>query len=111
MSTSFARDYHRHGEIAAPATASSSPAVKTLADHGAFTTRPSRKFPAGSSHIPGSYDLEAAIASHRVYSTRRPRCCLRLLFRVTEAAYLWSAWSDCLADELDDRPRQLRLPN
>ena len=63
MSTSFARDYHMHGEIAATRDGRIlGLRAKVLADHGAFnaTAQPT-KFPAGFFHIfTGSYDLRAA---------------------------------------------------
>ena len=63
MSTSFARDYHMHGEIAANRDGTIlGLRVKTLADHGAFnnTAQPT-KYPAGFFHIvTGSYDIQGA---------------------------------------------------
>src|ERR1700694_6028537 len=63
MSTSFARDYHMHGESAATRGGKIlGLRTKTLADHGAFnnTAQPS-KYPAGFFHISsGSARLQAA---------------------------------------------------
>src|SRR5258707_68311 len=63
MSTTFARDYHMHGEIAATADGRIlGLRARVLADHGAFNraAQPT-KFPAGFFHIfTGSYDLQAA---------------------------------------------------
>ncbi|HWO58805.1 MAG TPA: molybdopterin cofactor-binding domain-containing protein, partial [Umezawaea sp.] len=60
MTTTFARDYHMHGEIASTADGKIlALRVRVLADHGAFngTAQPS-KYPAGFFHIvTGSYDL------------------------------------------------------
>ncbi|HEV7865124.1 MAG TPA: molybdopterin cofactor-binding domain-containing protein, partial [Acidimicrobiia bacterium] len=75
-STSFARDYHMHGEIAATRAGKIlAVRVKVLADHGAFngTAQPS-KFPAGFFHVfTGSYDLEAAHAQVTgVYTNKAP---------------------------------------
>lgn len=63
MSTSFARDYHMTGEIAATRDGKIlGVRVKVLADHGAFnSTAQPTKYPAGFFHIfTGSYDIEAA---------------------------------------------------
>ena len=84
MSTSFARDYHMHGEIAATQDGKIlGLRVRVLADHGAFngTAQPT-KFPAGFFHIfTGSYDLQAAhCAGHRrVHEQGARRRGLRLL--------------------------------
>src|SRR6266853_5325782 len=63
MSTSFARDYHMHGELAASSDGRIlGLRARVLADHGAFngSAQPT-KFPAGFFHIvTGSYDLRAA---------------------------------------------------
>ena len=63
MATSFARDYHMTGSIAATQDGKIlGLQVDVLADHGAFngTAQPT-KFPAGFFHIfTGSYDLQAA---------------------------------------------------
>ncbi|MGO9911048.1 MAG: aerobic carbon-monoxide dehydrogenase large subunit [Acidimicrobiales bacterium] len=116
MSTSFARDYHMHGEIAATRDGKIlALRTKTLADHGAFnnTAQPS-KFPAGFFHIfTGSYDLEAAHCQVTgVYSNKAPGgVAYACSFRVTEAAYLVERLVDCLADELKMDPAELRLKN
>src|SRR6202035_4355626 len=63
MSTTFARDYHMHGEIAATKDGRIlGLRARVLADHGAFnaTAQPT-KFPAGFFHIfTGSHGLPAA---------------------------------------------------
>ena len=116
MSTSFARDYHMHGEIAATREGKIlAVRVDVLADHGAFngTAQPS-KFPAGFFHIfTGSYDLEAAYCAVRgVYTNKAPGgVAYACSFRVTEAVYLVERLVDCLADELGLDPAQLRLDN
>ncbi|MBO0703105.1 MAG: molybdopterin-dependent oxidoreductase, partial [Candidatus Dormibacteraeota bacterium] len=116
MSTSFARDYHMHGEIAATRDGKiRGLRVDVLADHGAFnnTAQPT-KFPAGFFHIfTGSYDLEAAHCRvHGVYSNKAPGgVAYACSFRVTEAVYLVERLVDCLADELKMDPAELRMKN
>jgi carbon-monoxide dehydrogenase large subunit len=116
MSTSFARDYHMHGEIAATRDGRIL-AVRTnvLADHGAFnaTAQPT-KYPAGFFHIfTGSYDIEAAHCSVTgVYTNKAPGgVAYACSFRVTEAVYLVERLVDVLADELGMDPAELRLRN
>ncbi|MHB1613364.1 MAG: aerobic carbon-monoxide dehydrogenase large subunit [Actinomycetes bacterium] len=116
MSTSFARDYHMHGEIAATRDGKIlGLRVKVLADHGAFnnTAQPS-KFPAGFFHIfTGSYDLQAAhCAVTGVYTNKAPGgVAYACSFRVTEAVYLVERMVDCLSDELGIDPAELRMRN
>src|SRR6202011_2368842 len=116
MSTSFARDYHMHGEICSTRDGKiTGLRVKVLADHGAFnnTAQPT-KFPAGFFHIfTGSYDLEAAHCEVTgVYTNKAPGgVAYACSFRVTEAAYLVERLVDCLADELHMDPADLRLKN
>jgi carbon-monoxide dehydrogenase large subunit len=116
MSTSFARDYHMHGEIAATSDGRIlALRTKTLADHGAFnnTAQPT-KYPAGFFHIfTGSYDLEAAHCEVTgVYTNKAPGgVAYACSFRVTEAAYLVERLVDCLAGELKIDPAELRLKN
>jgi len=116
MSTSFARDYHMHGEIAATRDGRiRGLRVRVLADHGAFnnTAQPT-KFPAGFFHIfTGSYDLEAAhCAVTGVYTNKAPGgVAYACSFRVTEAVYLVERMVDCLAAELGMDPAELRLRN
>ena len=105
MSTSFARDYHMHGEIAATRDGKIlGLRVDVLADHGAFngTAQPT-KFPAGFFHIfTGSYDLQAAHCKVTgVYTNKAPGgVAYACSFRITEAVYLVERMVDCLADEL-----------
>jgi aerobic carbon-monoxide dehydrogenase large subunit len=116
MSTSFARDYHMRGEIAATRDGKIiGLRVKVLADHGAFnnTAQPTR-FPAGFFHIfTGSYDLEAAHCEVTgVYTNKCPGgVAYACSFRVTEAAYLVERMVDCLSDELGMDPAELRMKN
>ena len=116
MATSFARDYHMHGEIAATRSGKIlGLRVKVLADHGAFngTAQPT-KFPAGFFHIfPGSYDLEAAHCEVTgVYTNKAPGgVAYACSFRVTEAVYLVERMVDVLADELGMDPAELRRQN
>jgi carbon-monoxide dehydrogenase large subunit len=116
MSTSFARDYHMHGEIAATADGRILGLRATvLADHGAFnaTAQPS-KFPAGFFHIfTGSYDLQAAHCQvTAVYTTKAPGgVAYACSFRITEAVYLVERMVDLLARELGMDPAELRMKN
>jgi carbon-monoxide dehydrogenase large subunit len=116
MSTSFARDYHMHGEIAATADGKiTGLRVKVLADHGAFnnTAQPT-KYPAGFFHIfTGSYDLEAAYCEVTgVYTNKAPGgVAYACSFRVTEAVYLVERMVDCLAAEIGMDPAELRMKN
>ncbi len=116
MSTSFARDYHMRGEIAATADGKVlALRVDVLADHGAFnnTAQPT-KFPAGFFHVfSGSYDLAAAHCHVRgVYTNKAPGgVAYACSFRVTEAVYLVERMIDCLSDELGMDPAELRMKN
>jgi carbon-monoxide dehydrogenase large subunit len=115
-STSFARDYVMHGEIAATKDGKIlGVRVNVTADHGAFnaTAQPT-KYPAGFFHIfTGSYDLEAAHCTVTgVYTNKAPGgVAYRCSFRVTEAVYLVERMVDLLARELDSDPAELRLKN
>ncbi|CAG4901235.1 aerobic carbon-monoxide dehydrogenase large subunit [Acidithrix sp. C25] len=116
MSTSFARDYHMKGSIAASADGKIlGLRVDVLADHGAFnnTAQPT-KFPAGFFHVfTGSYDLMAAHCSVRgVYTNKAPGgVAYACSFRVTEAVYLVERMVDRLAQELKMDPAELRMKN
>jgi carbon-monoxide dehydrogenase large subunit len=116
MSTSFARDYHMHGEIAATRDGKIlGLRVNVLADHGAFnnTAQPT-KFPAGFFHVfTGSYDLQAAHCKVTgVYTNKAPGgVAYACSFRVTEAVYLVERMVDCLADELRVDAGELRMKN
>jgi aerobic carbon-monoxide dehydrogenase large subunit len=116
MSTSFARDYHMHGEIASTSDGKIlGLRVKVIADHGAFngTAQPTN-YPAGFFHVfTGSYDLRAAhCAVTGVYTNKAPGgVAYACSFRVTEAAYLVERMVDLLAYELDVDPAELRMRN
>ncbi|WP_435121549.1 aerobic carbon-monoxide dehydrogenase large subunit [Amycolatopsis thermoflava] len=116
MSTSFARDYHMHGEIAATRDGKIlGVRVNVLADHGAFngTAQPT-KFPAGFfSVFTGSYDIEAAhCAVTGVYTNKAPGgVAYACSFRITEAVYLVERLVDVLAYDLGMDPAELRMRN
>ena len=116
MSTSFARDYHMHTEIAATREGKIlAMRVNVLADHGAFnnTAQPT-KYPAGFFHIfTGSYDYPAAHCTVKgVYTNKAPGgVAYACSFRITEAAYAVERIVDCLAFELDMDPAELRMKN
>ncbi|MGW7408582.1 aerobic carbon-monoxide dehydrogenase large subunit [Streptomyces sp. NPDC054833] len=116
MSTSFARDYHMHGEIAATKDGKIlGLRVHVIADHGAFnaTAQPTQ-FPAGFFGVfTGSYDLAAAhCAVTGVYTNKAPGgVAYACSFRVTEAVYLVERMVDVLATELGMDPAELRMRN
>jgi carbon-monoxide dehydrogenase large subunit len=116
MSTSFARDFHMYGEVAATREGRiRAVRVKVLADHGAFngTAQPT-KYPAGFFHVfTGSYDLEAAHCDVTgVYTNKAPGgVAYACSFRITEAAYLVERMIDLLAYELHMDPAELRMKN
>ena len=116
MSTSFARDYHMRGEIAATRDGTIlAVRVHVLADHGAFNgaAQPT-KFPAGFFGVfTGSYDLQAAYCHVTgVYTNKAPGgVAYACSFRITEAVYLVERMVDMLAFELDADPAELRLKN
>ncbi|TVT30407.1 carbon-monoxide dehydrogenase large subunit [Amycolatopsis rhizosphaerae] len=116
MSTSFARDYHMHGEIASTKDGKIlGIRVKVLADHGAFngTAQPS-KFPAGFFGVfTGSYDIEAAHCEVTgVYTNKAPGgVAYACSFRITEAVYLVERMVDVLAYDLGVDPAHLRMRN
>jgi len=116
MSTSFARDYHMHTEIAATREGKIlAVKVHVVADHGAFnnTAQPT-KFPAGFFHIfTGSYDYPAAHCTVKgVYTNKAPGgVAYACSFRITEAVYAIERIVDCLAFELDMDPGELRMKN
>jgi aerobic carbon-monoxide dehydrogenase large subunit len=116
MSTTFARDYHMHGEIAATADGRIlGLRARVLADHGAFnTTAQPSKYPAGFFHIfTGSYDLQAAFCEVTgVYTNKAPGgVAYSCSFRITEAVYLVERLVDMLARELGMDPAELRMRN
>ncbi len=116
LSTSFARDYHMHAEIAATRDGRiTGLRARVLADHGAFngSAQPT-KFPAGFFHIfTGSYDLQAAHCQvTAVHTNKAPGgVAYSCSFRITEAVYLVERMVDLLARELDLDPAELRMRN
>jgi len=117
MSTSFARDYHMVGEIAANKDGKILGIRSTiLANHGAFDAhaQPGEQYPTGFFPIFTScYDVPAAYAEATgVYTNRAPGgIAYRCSFRVTEAIYLTERTMDVLADELGMDPVELRRKN
>jgi aerobic carbon-monoxide dehydrogenase large subunit len=116
MSTTFARDYHMHGEIAATRDGRIlGLRARVLADHGAFNaTAVPTKYPAGFFHIfTGSYDLAAAFCQVTgVYTNKAPGgVAYSCSFRITEAVYLVERLVDMLARELGMDPADLRMRN
>ncbi|MDQ3639750.1 MAG: aerobic carbon-monoxide dehydrogenase large subunit [Actinomycetota bacterium] len=117
MSTSFARDYHMVGEIAATRDGQMlGVRSEIIADHGAFNAhaQPGDEWPTGFFPIFTScYDVPAAYAEATgVYSNKAPGgIAYRCSFRVTEAIYLMERTMDVLADELDMDPVELRRKN
>jgi len=116
MSTSFARDYHMRGEIAATKDGKIlAIRVNVLADHGAFngTAQPTN-YPAGFFGVfTGSYDIESAHAKVTgVYTNKAPGgVAYACSFRITEAVYLVERMVDVLAYELKADPAELRMRN
>ncbi|MBP2370391.1 aerobic carbon-monoxide dehydrogenase large subunit [Pseudonocardia parietis] len=116
MATSFARDFHMHGEIAATRDGRIvGLRVRVLADHGAFngTSQPA-KFPAGFFGVfTGSYDLQAAHCRVTgVYTNKAPGgVAYACSFRITEASYLVERMVDVLAHDLGLDPAELRMAN
>lgn len=117
MSTSFARDYHMVGEIAATRDGKVlGVRSEIIADHGAFNAhaQPGDEWPTGFFPIFTScYDVPAAYAEATgVYSNKAPGgIAYRCSFRVTEAIYLMERTMDVLADELEMDPVELRRKN
>jgi aerobic carbon-monoxide dehydrogenase large subunit len=116
MSTSFARDFHMHGELAATRDGKIlAVRVTVLADHGAFNgaAQPT-KYPAGFFGVfTGSYHLEAAHCQVTgVYTNKAPGgVAYSCSFRITEAVYLVERMVDVLAYELGLDPAELRMRN
>jgi len=114
--TSFARDYHMTGELAATRDGKIvGLKAHVLADHGAFDAcADPTKFPAGMFHIcTGSYDIPAAhVEVDGVYTNKAPGgVAYRCSFRVTEAAYMIERLIDILAQKLNMDPAELRWRN
>ncbi|MCF8526467.1 MAG: carbon-monoxide dehydrogenase large subunit [Candidatus Nanopelagicales bacterium] len=116
VSTSFARDYHMTGKIAATKEGKILAVdVDVLADHGAFNgvAQPTN-YPAGFFHIfSGSYDYPNAHCKVTpVYTNKAPGgVAYACSFRITEAVYLIERMVDMLAAELEMDPAELRLKN
>ena len=116
MSTTFARDYHMHGEIAATSSGRMlALRARVLADHGAFNAaaQPS-KYPAGFFSIfTGSYDIPTAYCSVTgVHTNKAPGgVAYSCSFRITEAVYLVERLTDMLARRLGVDPASLRMEN
>jgi aerobic carbon-monoxide dehydrogenase large subunit len=117
MNSSFARDYHMVGELAATSEGKILAARSSvLANHGAFDAhaQPGEQYPTGFFPIFTScYDVPAAYAEATgVYTNRAPGgIAYRCSFRVTEAIYLMERTMDVLADELGMDPVELRRKN
>jgi carbon-monoxide dehydrogenase large subunit len=117
MNSSFARDYHMVGELAATGEGKILGARSSvLANHGAFDAhaQPGEQYPTGFFPIFTScYDVPAAYAEATgVYTNRAPGgIAYRCSFRVTEAIYLMERTMDVLADELGMDPVELRRKN
>jgi carbon-monoxide dehydrogenase large subunit len=116
MSTSFARDYHMRGEIAATRDGKiQAIRVHVLADHGAFngTAQPTN-YPAGFFGVfTGSYDIDSAYCKVTgVYTNKAPGgVAYACSFRITEAVYLVERMVDVLAYDLRMDPAELRMKN
>ncbi|MHB1110985.1 MAG: aerobic carbon-monoxide dehydrogenase large subunit, partial [Devosia sp.] len=115
-STSFARDYHMTGKIAATRDGRITGLwCHVLADHGAFDAcADPTKFPAGFFNIcTGSYDIPVAyLGVDGVYTNKAPGgVAYRCSFRVTEASYFIERMIDVLARKLGMDPAEIRLKN
>ena len=116
QATTFARDYHMTGEIAASADGRiRALSAHVIADHGGFDAcADPTKFPAGFFNIcTGSYDIPAAhVSVDGVYTNKVPGgVAYRCSFRVTEASYFIERMMDVLARRLDMDPAELRRKN
>ena len=114
--TSFARDYHMVGELAADKEGIiKAMRVNVLADHGAFNSHAQpTKWPAGLFSIcTGSYDIPTAYANvEGVYTNKAPGgVAYRCSFRVTEAVYVIERTIDVLAKKLNMDPAEIRMKN
>lgn len=114
--TSFARDYHMTGELAADQDGRiRALRVHVLADHGGFDAcADPMTFPAGFFHIcTGSYDIhEAHVKVDGVYTNKAPGgVAYRCSFRVTEASYLIERMIDVLAQKTSVDKAEIRLLN
>ncbi|MEZ5096004.1 MAG: aerobic carbon-monoxide dehydrogenase large subunit [Nocardioides sp.] len=116
ISTSFARDYHMHGELAATKDGRIlAVRARVLADHGAFNAVAApAKFPGGFFGVfTGSYAMEAAYCSMTaVHTTKAPGgVAYACSFRIAEAVYFIERMVDLLARELHLDPAEVRRRN
>jgi aerobic carbon-monoxide dehydrogenase large subunit len=116
VSTSFARDFHMHGELAATSEGRIlGIRARVLADHGAFNAVAApAKFPGGFFGVfTGSYAVEAAHCSMTaVYTTKAPGgVAYACSFRIAEAVYFIERMVDLLARELGLDPAEIRRRN
>jgi carbon-monoxide dehydrogenase large subunit len=114
--TSFARDYHGTGELAADENGRiKALRVNFLADHGAFNSHVQpTKWPAGLVSIcTGSYDIPTAYLKVDGVFTNKPPggVAYRCSIRVTEAVYLIERMIDILAQKLDIDKAEIRRRN
>ncbi len=116
QATTFARDYHMTGEIAATEDGRiTGLRAHVLADHGGFDAcADPTKFPAGFFNIcTGSYDIPTAhVTVDGVYTNKVPGgVAYRCSFRVTEASYFIERMIDVLARKLEMDPADIRRKN
>ncbi len=114
--TSFARDYHGTGELAADRDGRiTALRVNFLADHGAFNSHVQpTKWPAGLVSIcTGSYDIPTAYLKVDGVFTNKPPggVAYRCSVRVTEAVYLIERMIDILAQKLGIDKAEIRRRN
>ena len=114
--TSFARDYHGTGELAADENGRiTALRVNFLADHGAFNSHVQpTKWPAGLVSIcTGSYDIPTAYLKVDGVFTNKPPggVAYRCSVRVTEAVYLIERMIDILAQKLGLDKAEIRRRN
>ncbi|MGB7934079.1 MAG: aerobic carbon-monoxide dehydrogenase large subunit, partial [Gammaproteobacteria bacterium] len=114
--TSFARDYHCTGELAADRDGRiTAMRVNILADHGAFNSHVQpTKWPAGLVSIcTGSYDIPTAYLKVDGVFTNKPPggVAYRCSVRVTEAVYLIERMIDILAQKLGIDKAEIRRRN
>ena len=117
MSTSFARDYHMHGEIAATRDGKilglrveRARRPRRVQQHRAADEVPRRVLP--HLHRLATTSTAAHCEVTGVYTNKAPGgVAYACSFRVTEAVYLVERMVDCLADELEMDPAELRMKN
>jgi carbon-monoxide dehydrogenase large subunit len=116
ISTSFARDFLMHGELAATRDGKIlGVRNRVLADHGAFNAVAApAKFPGGFFGVfTGSYDIPVAHCTMTaVYTNKAPGgVAYACSFRIAEAVFLIERMVDLLALELDLDPVEIRRRN